>query len=58
MRLLQLTMANEEHVELLKQDVQAWNEWRKNNPEVEVDLRGADLSGATLVKSSPLLRYQ
>jgi hypothetical protein len=45
-------MTNEEHVKLLKQDVQAWNEWRKNNPEVELDLRGADLSGATLAVSN------
>jgi uncharacterized protein YjbI with pentapeptide repeats len=42
-------MANQEQLDrLLKQDVQAWNEWRRENPDVQVDLRGANLSGATL----------
>jgi len=25
--------------------VQAWNEWRAENPDVQIDLSGADLSG-------------
>ena len=29
-------------------DVKAWNEWRRDNPGVTPDLRGADLSGADL----------
>jgi uncharacterized protein YjbI with pentapeptide repeats len=51
-------MANEEHVKLLKQGVEAWNKWRKENPNIRpdlsraglsrADLRGADLSGADL----------
>lgn len=49
-------MANKEHLEMLKQGVQVWNEWREENPEISPDLRngqcsymnlrGADLSRA------------
>ena len=35
------TMANPEHVEILKEGVEAWNQWRKDNPGVRPDLRGA-----------------
>jgi uncharacterized protein YjbI with pentapeptide repeats len=31
-------MANEEHLKILKQGVNAWNEWRKKNPGTEPDL--------------------
>lgn len=46
-------MANEEHLAILQQGVQAWNEWRANNPLIvtdlsEANLRQADLSGAHL----------
>ncbi len=51
-------MANEEHLKILKQGVDAWNQWREENPEIwpnlqwanlaEVDLNGANLSGAGL----------
>ncbi len=41
-------MANEEHLAILKQGVDAWNAWRKENPEVKPDLSGAYLSGAKL----------
>jgi uncharacterized protein YjbI with pentapeptide repeats len=41
-------MANDEHVALLKQGVAAWNAWREENPGVDVDLSGANLSRATL----------
>jgi hypothetical protein len=33
---------------LLKQDVAAWNAWRKENPDTRPDLRKADLSGEDL----------
>ncbi|MBZ0316184.1 MAG: TIR domain-containing protein, partial [Anaerolineae bacterium] len=41
-------MANEEHVAILKQGVEAWNQWRKENRDVRPDLSGANLSGANL----------
>jgi uncharacterized protein YjbI with pentapeptide repeats len=41
-------MANEEHLKLLKQGVEIWNQWRKDNPEIRPDLNGADLYGAYL----------
>ena len=42
-------MANEEHIALLKQGVDVWNEWRRENPDVwPIDLFKADLSGADL----------
>jgi uncharacterized protein YjbI with pentapeptide repeats len=54
-------MADESHVERLKQDVGAWNQWRLDHPEITpnlinaplngADLRGADLSGALLLKA-------
>jgi hypothetical protein len=37
-------MANEEHLKILKQGVDVWNQWRKENPKVCPDLCGADLS--------------
>ncbi len=44
---------NKEHLEILKSGVQKWNQWRAENPNVVVDLSGAnlreaDLSGASL----------
>ena len=41
-------MANEEHLEILKQGVEGWNEWREENPEVKPELPGADLHLAPL----------
>ena len=46
-------MANENHLARLRQDVNAWNEWREKNSNIqpdlgEADLREADLSGANL----------
>jgi uncharacterized protein YjbI with pentapeptide repeats len=43
-------MANEEHVALLKQGVDAWNEWRRENPDVYPDLSKVDLRGTDLRK--------
>ena len=36
-------MANPEHLAKLKQGVDAWNQWRKENPDTKVDLSGADV---------------
>ena len=41
-------MADKEQVELLKSDVEAWNQWREANPTIEPDLRKANLSWAVL----------
>ena len=31
-------MANEEQLSILKQGVEVWNKWRKENPNVRIDL--------------------
>ena len=41
-------MANQEQLDILKQGVEAWNQWRKEHPDVKTDLRGADLGSADL----------
>jgi uncharacterized protein YjbI with pentapeptide repeats len=41
-------MADEEHVDLLNQGVDAWNMWRSDHPDVQPDLRGAVLAGRDL----------
>ncbi len=41
-------MANEKHLDLLKQGVNAWNQWQVENPKIRPDLSGANLSGMDL----------
>ena len=41
-------MANQEHVNVLRQGSDVWDEWLRKNPEVLPDIRGANLSGADL----------
>src|ERR1035441_9404312 len=41
-------MANPEHLEILKQGVEQWNEWRKEHPDAGPDLSEADLREADL----------
>jgi len=41
-------MANEEHLRILKQGVEAWNRWRRQNPETIPNLVGANLIRAIL----------
>ncbi len=41
-------MANPEHIEILKQGVEVWNNWRKDNPCEVPDFLGADLQGLNL----------
>jgi hypothetical protein len=36
-------MANQEHLAILRQGVQAWNTWREANPEIRPDLREAEI---------------
>lgn len=46
-------MANQEQLQILKQGVDVWNQWRRENPTTEIDLskadfREGDLSGVNL----------
>jgi len=41
-------MANNEHVDKLKESVSSWNEWREQNHDVALDLSDANLEGADL----------
>ena len=41
-------MANQQQVVILKQGVETWNQWRRENSNTKVDLSGADLSGMSL----------
>jgi len=41
-------MATKNHLARLKKDVDAWNEWRKKNPEIQPDLSKANLRLANL----------
>jgi len=55
-------VANEQHLRILKQGTDAWNRWRRENPEIlpdliradlsMVDLRWADLSRACLIEAN------
>ena len=45
-------MANQEHLDILKQGVDEWNRWRQKHPEILPDLREADLSEADLVETT------
>jgi uncharacterized protein YjbI with pentapeptide repeats len=55
-------MANEEHLSVLRQGVEAWNEWKANNPEIRpnlsfangkrITIRGAKLSGVDLSRTN------
>lgn len=41
-------MANREHLKKLKEGIEAWNKWRRENPGIVPDLSGADLRGTAL----------
>jgi hypothetical protein len=41
-------MANSQHLEILKTGVKAWNKWREENPVIEPDLTGSNLSKGNL----------
>jgi len=42
-------MANQEHVESVKQGVEVWNKWGKENPNIKPDLEEVNLIGVNLV---------
>jgi uncharacterized protein YjbI with pentapeptide repeats len=46
------TMANADHLKLLRQGVDAWNAWRAKEPRVRPDLSEANLSEADLAKAT------
>jgi uncharacterized protein YjbI with pentapeptide repeats len=50
--LWQEAVANPEHLAKLKESVEAWNQWRKSNPSIQLDLREADLSHADLSEAN------
>ena len=41
-------MADQEQLALLKQGAQIWNQWRREHPDIEVDLSEADFHTADL----------
>jgi len=41
-------MTNQEHLVILKQGVEVWNQWRNRHTTIQPDLRGTDLTGAIL----------
>lgn len=43
-------MANEEQLDILRQGVEAWNQWRKQSPDIEPDLSDSYLDNAKLVE--------
>ena len=45
-------MANQEQLAILKQGVDVWNKWREENPDVEIDLRKADLREMKLLRAN------
>ena len=45
-------MADKKQLEILLSGVEEWNRWRKENPEVKIDLRGAELQEAYLPKAN------
>ena len=47
-----LTMSDPEYLKILKQGVEVWNKWRKDNSDIKPNLRGANLSKAYLSKAN------
>jgi transcriptional regulator with XRE-family HTH domain len=47
--------ANPEHLDILRRGVERWNGWRRENPDIQPDLRGVDLRRVDLSKAN--LRY-
>jgi hypothetical protein len=44
-------MANEEHLGILKQGVEVWNQWREENPTISQGLSGAFFYQSALSKA-------
>jgi hypothetical protein len=41
-------VANQEHLDILRQGVEVWNKWREKHPEIRPDLSNGDLGGVDL----------
>jgi len=46
-------MANQEHLDILKQGLEVWNQWREENADIRPDLSDAELPGALRVEPGP-----
>ena len=46
-------MAVEEHLDVLRQGVEAWNAWQRRNRDIQPALSRADLAGADLAGADP-----
>lgn len=47
-----MTTAREQWLQVLLTDVEAFNQWRRDNPKEPIDLEARDLSGASLAHAS------
>ncbi|MDJ0712993.1 MAG: pentapeptide repeat-containing protein [Prochloraceae cyanobacterium] len=45
-------MANRRHLKILKQGIETWNRWRKENSDIKPNLRGANLKGEKLAQAN------
>jgi uncharacterized protein YjbI with pentapeptide repeats len=45
-------MYNSEHLNKLRGDLNDWNKWREDNPQIRPDLRSAPLQGADLINAN------
>ncbi|MCW3107098.1 MAG: pentapeptide repeat-containing protein [Segetibacter sp.] len=45
-------MADFKHLDILKQGVNTWNKWRKDNPEIIPDLSSSDLTALNLTAAN------
>ena len=41
-------MANQHHLAMLRTDVDTWNHWRVDHPQITPDLSGVELTAANL----------
>jgi uncharacterized protein YjbI with pentapeptide repeats len=48
-------MANEEHVAILREEVEVWNRWLRENPSIIPNLRDANLVRVDLTKGDFIL---
>ena len=45
-------MIETEQLKILKQNVEAWNKWRTENPELKIELRNGNLIGVNLIEAN------